>query len=84
MSSEPKLAEVVTLYESNHLQLSQTLRVIADRLDAGEFGDVSHCVMVLDGSETNYFPFGPDHTDMRAIALHSIAKAKIINAMTGD
>ena len=77
------LAEVVTLYESNHLQLSQTLRVIADRIDAGEFGEAGHCVMVLDGSETNYFSFGPDHTDMRAIALHSIAKSKIINAMTG-
>jgi len=78
------LAEVVTLYESNHLQLSQTLRVIADQIDDGQLGDIRHCIMVLDGSETNYFSFGPDHTDMRAIALHSIAKAKIINAMTGD
>ena len=84
MTTTLKIAEVATLYESNHLQISQTLRVIADQIDAGEYGDVRHCVMALDGSETSYFSFGPEHTDMRAIALHSIAKAKIINALIGE
>lgn len=78
------LAEVVTLYESNHLQISQTLRVIADRIDTGEFGEAGHCVVVVDGSKTSYFSFGPNSDDMRAIALHSLAKSKIISGITGD
>lgn len=44
---KPQLAEVKTLFQSNHRQVTETLRALADEIDAGRYGKVSELAVVL-------------------------------------
>lgn len=47
MSDKPKLAEIKTIFESNFRSVSNTLRLIADQIDSGEFGECRQAVLVV-------------------------------------
>jgi hypothetical protein len=46
MSNKPKLAEVITLYNSNSRNIPATLRIIADQIESGNFGVVTAVTLV--------------------------------------
>lgn len=58
----PAPLKVVTLNESNYRQAAATLRVIADQIDAGEYGKVECCALVIDGEVMSVHAMGP-HSD---------------------
>lgn len=66
------LAEVVTLYESNNRNPSATLRVIADAIDTGEYGEVGCVAVALLGKTMEVFSAGPDSEGpSAALLLHA-------------
>lgn len=60
MAEAPRLAEVVTAYETNFRDVPATLRVIADEIEAGKHGDVGQCAVVLLGETCEVFGAGFD------------------------
>lgn len=52
--------KVVTLYESNYRETVTTLRLIADNIEAGEYGEVGSCALVVLGDKCEVFGMGPD------------------------
>lgn len=59
---------VVSLYNHNYRGTTKTLRSIADRIDAGEFGEVGAVGLVLLGDQMRVFGMGPD-SEAPSIAL---------------
>ncbi len=58
--------------------VSESLRKLADSVDAGEFGDEPDVVIVLDGNGLDVRGFG--HCDgMVAIALLDLGRAWLVN-----
>ena len=57
---QPHVAEVVSLYASNHRDPAATLRLIADEIEAGGYGDVACVGLVILGDKTDVFGAGPD------------------------
>lgn len=57
--SKPDL-KVVTLNESNFRDPVKTLRRIADEIEAGSYGNVGSCALVVLGDECSVFGMGPD------------------------
>lgn len=53
-------AEVVTLRETNFRQAAQTMRVIADEIDAGTYGRVASVAIVILGDKLDVFGCGPE------------------------
>lgn len=51
--------KVVSLCESNYRQAAATLRVIADKIDRGDFGTVNVVAIVIDADEMNVHGCGP-------------------------
>lgn len=51
---------VTTIYPSNFREPAATLRVIADQIEAGEFGSVGCAALVLLGEKLEVFGMGPD------------------------
>jgi hypothetical protein len=60
---------VVSLYDTNRRDVSATLRVIADEIDAGKHGEAHQFVLVLDAAGTAIFGGGADDTPKAAIGL---------------
>lgn len=56
--SDPKLAEVVSLYETNSRDIPAMLRKMADDIEAGCYGDVGEAAMVLYGDTVEVFGWG--------------------------
>ena len=54
------LAEVHTIYETNFRNPAATLRVIADGIDAGQYGEVTQIALVLLGDTCEVFGAGID------------------------
>jgi hypothetical protein len=52
--------KLATLYESNRLDTVKTLRLIADQVEAGKYGDVGSCAVVMMGNTLEVFGMGPD------------------------
>jgi hypothetical protein len=52
--------KVVELYDSNFRDVAATLRVIADEIEAGKYGDVGCCGVVLMGDTVEVFRTGSD------------------------
>jgi hypothetical protein len=52
--------KVVTLHESNYRDPVATLRLIADQMEAGKYGAVGCCSVVLFGDTLQIFGMGPD------------------------
>lgn len=53
----PKL-ELATIYSSNSRDVVKTLRVIADEIEAGKFGNVDQVALVLHGETVEVFALG--------------------------
>lgn len=82
----PKLAEVVTLYESNAARHPiQTLRVIADDAEAGKLGDIRSIVVVMELSDGPVEVFGlGDQGLLRAIGALHLGIAKLASMRSRD
>lgn len=51
--------KVVTLQDQNFRQIPETLRLIADQIEAGDFGVVGEVALVVMGDTTEVFGVGP-------------------------
>lgn len=66
------LAEVVTLYESNSRDEVQTLRKLADDIEAGVYGAVGSVGVVILGDKMEVFGMGEDaQAPSIALLLHA-------------
>ena len=61
-------SNVVSLYQSNFRDVAATLREIATRVEAGEFGEVGAAGIVLLGDKMEVFGLGED-SDAPSIGL---------------
>jgi hypothetical protein len=52
--------KLVTLQESNFRQVAPTLRIIADEIEAGAYGEIGCAGLVILGDKMNCFGMGPD------------------------
>ncbi len=59
MGESTKGLKVVTLNETNYRQAAATLRVIADQIDKGEYGQVECVALVIDGEQMSVHAMGP-------------------------
>lgn len=65
-------AELVKLRENTLADVSAHLRKLADRIDAGEYGEVGCCAVALLGDELAVFGYGPDSAGpSTACTLHA-------------
>jgi hypothetical protein len=65
-------AEIVTLQESNFRDPAKTLRLIADEIDSGKYGDVGCVGLVLLGDTMEVFGMGVDsEAPSVALLLHA-------------
>jgi hypothetical protein len=51
MTTKPTLAAVETIYDFNFRDVPKTLRYIAERIEAGVYGEIGEAAFVLRGSE---------------------------------
>lgn len=64
--------QVVQLYETNFRDPAATLRVIADQIEAGHYGEVGSVGVVLLGDTMEVFGAGPDSEPPSvALLLHA-------------
>ena len=52
--------KVVTLHESNYREAPATLRLIAEEIERGDFGEVGCCAIALLADRLHVFGCGPD------------------------
>lgn len=65
-------AEVISLYETNYRDAVATLRVIADEIEAGKFGEVGCIGVALLGDTMEVFGAGADsEAPSVAMLLHA-------------
>lgn len=75
------LAEVIPLYESNYRDPAATLRVIADEIEAGKYGEVHEIALIMNTEDSvELFGMGKDHDTgtlclLINAAMHKLAKA---------
>lgn len=67
LASKPDL-KVVTLHATNFRDVAGTLRQLADDIEAGRYGDVESCGVVIHGDGLNMFGAGPN-SEAPTIAL---------------
>jgi hypothetical protein len=66
------LEVVTTIYPSNFRDVAATLRAIADEVEAGKYGEVGCCGVVLLGDRMEVFAMGPDSgAPSGALLLHA-------------
>jgi hypothetical protein len=75
------VAEVVDLYKSNFRHPAATLRVIADEIDAGKYGEVGCVGVVVLGDELVVFGAGVDSEGPSVHALLHAGAATLIQPM---
>lgn len=74
---------VVQLYGSNMRDIPASLRELADKIEAGEYGSVDDAAFVMMGSKLEVFGMGPGG-DGAAVALLLHAGAhRIVRAIEG-
>lgn len=64
-----RIAEVVPLFESNFRDPAATLRVIADEIEAGKYGDVEEVAIALNGAESVEIFATGQHSDAGTACL---------------
>lgn len=63
---------VVELFDSNFRDPVANLRKIADRMEAGEYGPVGTCALVVMGDQMEVFGMGPESEGAGvALLLHA-------------
>lgn len=77
----PPVAEVTTLYASNHRDVVATLRVIAAEIEAGKYGAVGCAGLVLLGDRMEIFAMGLDSSMPSVAVLLHAGFAKISRAV---
>ena len=55
--------KVVPLHESNNRDIVAALRLVADQIERGEFGQVNDCAMVLQGPTFEIFHMGSGNAE---------------------
>lgn len=74
------IAEVVPLFESNFRDPAATLRVIADDIEAGKYGNVEEVAIALNGAENvEVFATGPQSDAGTACLLFTAAIQRLIS-----
>ena len=81
MNEAPKLAEVVSLYETNSRDIPAMLRRMADDIEAGTYGDVSEAAFVLCGDTLEVFGWGPDQDGATSATLLQAGAMRLIRAV---
>lgn len=76
------LATVTTLFGSNFRDIPTTLRIIAEQIEAGEFGEVKEGALVISGVSLEVFGLGETNHDGGSTHLIlGCAMAKLQNAV---
>lgn len=65
--------KVVTLYETNLRDPASTLRIIADEIASGKFGEVSCVGLTLMGDKLEIFGMGPESDSPQVAMLFQAA-----------
>lgn len=72
MTDKPPPLNVVPIYPSNFRQVPETLRRIADEVEAGTYGAIGCAGLVLLGDRVHVFGMGPDSAAPSvALLLHA-------------
>lgn len=75
--------EVVPLYESNYRDPASTLRVIADEIEAGGYGEVLECTLIMKADSLEIFGMGRN-SDAGTTCLHlAAAMQKLVAPIVG-
>jgi hypothetical protein len=84
VSDAPKPAlNLVVLHETNFRQPAATLRVIADEIEAGQYGAVGEVAIALLGTRLEVFCAGPNADATSAACLLQAGANKLIAAIVG-
>lgn len=75
------MADLHVIYDTNYRELLPTLRKIADSIEAGEYGDVTQCAVVLFGDDLKIFGMGPDSEATSIGMLFSAAHLRVAKAL---
>lgn len=81
MSEAPKLAEVVSLYETNSRDIPAMLRKLADAISAGEYGEVGEAAFVLCGDTLEVFGWGVDQDGASTAVMLQAGAMRLIRAV---
>jgi hypothetical protein len=74
-------SNVVALYETNYRDVPATLRVIADEIEAGKYGEVSCLAVALLGDTMEVFGLGPDSDGTASASLLQAGALRIIGTI---
>lgn len=74
-------ADIFTLYKANMRDPVATLRVIADEIERGEWGDVGTLAVVLLGDTMEVFGAGRDSDGTSVAVLLQAGVARIVRAV---
>lgn len=77
------VAEVVTLYDNNFRDVVGTLRVIADAIEQGNYGEVSDFCLVMKGDSLDIFHSGEGDIGTASLLLNS-ALYRFSRSIVGD
>lgn len=69
MNDKTKLAEVKTLYNSNSRDIPATLRLIADQIESGEFGEPQAVTLVVQANKIDVCHLGAGTSDKAHLLL---------------
>jgi hypothetical protein len=69
MDDKVKLAEVKTLYNSNSRDIPATLRIIADQIEGGEFGEAHAVTLVVQAGKIDVCHLGAGTSDKAHLLL---------------
>ena len=79
MTQDPPL-KVVELHQSNYRDIVATLRVIAQQIEDGQYGEVQDCALVLQGAELSIFHTGGGDAGT-AHLLFAVGQRRLENAI---
>lgn len=68
--------KVIPLQESNYRDIVATLRLIANQIEKGEYGNVNDCALILQGAELDIFHMGAGNVET-AHLLFACAQRKL-------
>lgn len=81
--SKPKLAEVVSLYETNSRDIPAMLRKMADDIEGGTYGEVGEAAVVLCGDTLEVFGWGAAQDGCSSATLLQAGAMRLIRAVEG-
>jgi hypothetical protein len=73
------LAEIKLIRDTGLFNVPETLRNIADKIEAGNFGEVSNCAVVLDAGSVETFYMGPGEVWPSLHYLLTVGAAKLVH-----